>query len=174
MIFVPRKNIYTLKGPKWQRGSVSMSAFVNAAQQGAGGGGGEAFNEDITVGNETYCVDGTSDFYTEYGYWVSNYGSITGTTYSDGGANTRTVVVIAWEEQGAGSCSGARVIFRLLGTSIPNTDTTFVDIEWAEGTTYTRTSATYTASIGGHTQWVWSSVSTGPPTSGTHTAIVNT
>ncbi len=34
MIFVPRRNIYTRK-PYWQRGSVSVTPFANAAQQGA-------------------------------------------------------------------------------------------------------------------------------------------
>ncbi|KKN66732.1 hypothetical protein LCGC14_0468430 [marine sediment metagenome] len=33
MIFVPRRNIYTRR-PYWQRGSVSVTPFANAAQQG--------------------------------------------------------------------------------------------------------------------------------------------
>ncbi len=64
MIFVPRRNIYTRR-PYWQRGSVSVTPFANAAQQSVSGGvvtvSGETGISSVGAGNQTVRVDFLQD-----------------------------------------------------------------------------------------------------------------
>ena len=176
-ILIPTKNIYSPQRKwgmrKFQRGILHPIGFWSDS-----GGGGEAFNETITVGNEIYCSDGTSDDYLAFGWRTAGMGSITGTpadapTYIDGGSNSRAVNACFFEEVGGGSCNSTGTDFHIdrAGFDIPNTDTTFVNIVY-NGTTLTRASATYTANTGGDSRWRWSSQTSGP-TGGTATLIVN-
>jgi len=119
--------------------------------------GGAAYDETVTIATSSYCQDGTTDVYFDFGHPNSG-SSLSGTTYTDGSSTTRTVTRILWEEVGAGSCVGGYLYLRLDTASVPNTDNTFTEIEYA-GTTYTRGSATYTASTGGDTQWRWTETS---------------
>lgn len=180
MIFVPRKNIYTLKGPKWQRGSVSMSAFANAAQQGAGGGG---LDTTVTVGSGVYdsvqtSTTGSIDYFA-FGYAsgvdrlsLSNFGSIGTATYTDGGSNSRTVSGIYYTEVGGSASQDDNLYLSLNATSIPNTAATFVSIDY-NGTNYLRTAATYSGTLGSCSSWQWTNINPNGPTSGTPAFKVN-
>lgn len=107
--------------------------------------------------------DGTEDGY-DSGLIVAAMGSRSPTGYTDGGANSRTITLLASDSSSGG---GATVYFALSGTSIANTDTTFKRIV-INGVTYSRSSASYTASFSGSTLWIWTVSGAGFfPTSGT-------
>ena len=84
----------------------------------------------------------------DYYSYGSTVGSMDDTTYDDGGATERTVVGVHTTDV------SNYFIFSLEGTSIPNTDTTFVNVV-ANGVTYARADATYVASKNGGTHWYW-------------------
>ena len=69
----------------------------------------------------------------------------TGGSYTDGGGNSRTVTTLV--ERAAGT----DVYLEMSVASIPNTDTTFRTMFGL-----LRSSATYTANVGGRTRWTWS------------------
>jgi hypothetical protein len=108
---------------------------------------GGRFSAALTIGN-------SGGF---YGYFLSSYGSITSTVFG-----TKTVDRIIWDNTASGT-----VILSLHGTSVANSDSTFVALI-VDGHLLTRASATYTANDGsGRTQWAWSVDTSGYPTSGT-------
>lgn len=110
-------------------------------------GSGGRFAAALTVGNSA----------GEYGYFLSAYGSITSTAFG-----TNVVDRIIWDNTGSGA-----VILSLHGTSVANTDATFVALI-LDGRVLTRASSTYTANDGGgRTQWAWSVDTSGYPTTGT-------
>lgn len=113
----------------------------------------------ITLGN-----DGSGN----YGYASGVYGSLSQTGFTDHGGNSRTIAIVNWTV----SASGA-VGFRLSGTSISNSDTTFIRIQL--GTlVLARSSATYTANDGGgRTQWTWSVDTSALPTTGSQALNVD-
>lgn len=98
-----------------------------------------------TVYWDGFGYDGGADYYS-YG---TNVGSLGEDTYIDAGSNSRTVASIIWAE------GTEFVLFSLDGTSIPDTDTTFVELK-VRNTIYTRASRDgYTASRNGGTHWWW-------------------
>jgi hypothetical protein len=102
-----------------------------------------------------------------YGYVNGTYGTLTPATFVDGGGTTRTVAIWNWDNASSGS-----VGFRLSGTSVSNSDTTFISVN-VGGRILTRASATYTANDGtGHTLWSWSTNTSAYPTTGTVGATV--
>lgn len=90
------------------------------------------------------------------------------TNFQDAGNNTRTIRDLMWAQNtystrdtatsGGYNYSvlddGNILIFGLSGTSVPNSDTTFVSIV-VNGLTLTRTSAEYISSENGNTVWLW-------------------
>lgn len=134
---------------------------------------GPALDTTITsMGSDIYYVAGTSTTYFAYGYTsgvdylsLGNFGSIGSATYSDGGGTTRTISGIYYTEP-SGDADGDDLFFCLNTTSISNSNTTFVSIEY-NGQTYTRSSATYTASTGSCSTWRWLNINPNGPTTGT-------
>lgn len=178
MIFVPRKNIYT-RLPRWQRGSVSVTSFANAAQQNSEGT--SALNTTVTVSNGIYDADVTTsgtDFARVYGFdggvdilGVASFGSMAEQQYIDNGSTLRTIMNITWSDTGvSGTPAGEtdNIYFGITGTSVPDSNTTFSSFTY-NSVSYTRSSATtYTASVGGvNTFWQWDNVTPNGPTSGT-------
>ena len=135
----------------------------------------------VTVGQTLWFYVGGSidEYFYNYGYGdgtasetgIGTAGSIGDDTYTDSTSTTRTVAHIYYAEDTFGIGSAAdddSIYFGLSGTSIPNTDDTFVQIEY-NGQVYTRASAdVYTASEGGvNTTWQWRNVVPDGPKSGT-------
>ena len=141
-----------------------------------------ALDTIVTVGSDIWFNAGTEGTFLNYGYSGGTgtgtvtdcdaTGSIGDNTYTDAGATGRTVAHIYYAEDTGGIASGTEedtIFFGLVGTSIPNTDTTFREIEY-NGQTYVRNLSAYTASVGGlNTVWRWSNVSPNGPTGGTPT-----
>jgi hypothetical protein len=142
-----------------------------------------------SVGDIAYDSTGGSepDFAYLYGYKLnpsahpivttsSSSGGLNDTTYTDGGSNSRTIVYIGWSDTGVGGTPAGEtdnIYFGLDGNAIPNTDTTFVSIEY-DGQTYTRASASsYTNPSSTESCWQWNDVTPNGPTAGTPTLIVN-
>lgn len=84
------------------------------------------------------------------GYVAGVGGSMVDDDYVDDSSTTRTIVVIVGDG-GADTIT----VFALQGTSIPDTDDTFVAIE-CDSVFFYRTDATYDASDGGNSSWTWS------------------
>lgn len=111
----------------------------------------------ITIGD-----DGVSTF----GYTVGLYGSIGSDTYTDAGANSRTIALVQW--------NGTAVQIFMNGASIPDTDTTFTSIV-INGITFLRSARTTydgAASGGTKTKWLWSPDPGGEGFSGTIPFVV--
>lgn len=175
MIFTPRKNIYFPNRnwgmKKFQRGMLHPIGFWAPT--------GPALDTTITtMGNAIYDAD-SIDSWRVYGYnsgvdWGSyaNFGAIGSATYTDGGSNSRTISAIYYHEIGSPSTASDDLMFCLNATSISNTDTTFVSIDY-NGQNYTRASATYTATTGSCSTWRWSNINPDGPTTGTPALAVN-
>ena len=90
------------------------------------------------------------------------------TTFQDAGDNTRTIKDLMWAQNTYSTRNSATdsgynysaldagniLIFGIGGTSVPNSDTTFVSIV-VNGLTLNRTSAEYISSEAGNTVWLW-------------------
>jgi len=113
----------------------------------------------LNVGNDGVPVN--------YGYVSTVYGSITPAVFTDHGGNSRTVAIWNWNINASGGVS-----FRLLGTGIANSDTTFVSVAIG-GRVLLRSAATYTANDAGvRTQWTWSLDTSAYPITGAVQAVV--
>ena len=131
----------------------------------------------VTVGTSQWFDFGTEDTFYAFGYnditadpqGLDTVGSITVDNYVDGSAISRTVSGIYYTEDtfGVADPDDDSIYFGLIGTSVPNTDVTFREIEY-NGITYTRASAdVYSPSVGAaNTYWQWYAVSPNGPTSG--------
>ncbi len=166
--------------PKWQRGSVGATAFANAAQQNSEGT--DALNTTVTVASTPYDADvttGGTDYAFAYGFQdasadplgIAAIGSMGDVTYTDGGSTSRTITGIFWSDLGvSGTPAGEtdNIYFGISGTSVPDTNTTFLDFTY-NGTNYTRASRdTYLSSVGAvNTYWVYLNVVVNGPQSGT-------
>lgn len=145
----------------------------------AAAAGGVALDTTITsMGNQIYFADSSEDW-RYYGYdggvdfgSASNMGSIGDDTYTDGGSNSRTISALYYAEDGSGEPEEDNLLLSMNATSIPNTDTTFVSLEYG-GETYTRSTATYHATQGSASSWYWSNVAPNPPQSGNPVVIIN-
>lgn len=105
--------------------------------------------------------DGGNDYYGH----GTNQGAMTPNTYTDGSPTTRTISGLYWSQSNY-------LIFSLDTTSVPNTDTTFVSID-VDGNNYTRSSATYVASLNGASHWYWAEATRPFPASGDVPIVVN-
>ena len=130
----------------------------------------------VTVADALWFSDGTDDDYFVYGYndalvdplGTPTIGSMGTTTYTDGTPTTRTISFILYSDDtfGLDPSDEDSIWFGLVGTSIPNTDSTFRIIQY-NGVEYVRSDAAYTASFGGVvTYWQWANVSPNGPQSG--------
>lgn len=147
--------------------SVSVTAFANAAQQGAGGAG-AALTTQIDRGAEEYDVtpDTAQDPILAYGYgvageWYESYvgelsfGSIDNDTYTDGASTSRVIKGVVHKEPAFED----DFILSLDGTSITNSDATWLDITWDDISGTPRVidrsadANIYTASLNGSTHW---------------------
>lgn len=91
--------------------------------------------------------DGGTDW-----YGLSNFGSVSQTTFTDGGGTLRTMTSCYWSSLGS-------MFFFLSGTSIPDTDVTFKTLK-LNTTTFTRSArTTYNANKNGGTAWLWNQAS---------------
>lgn len=105
---------------------------------------------------------------SNYGYVTGSYGTLTPATFTDSAGNVRTIDIWNWDNQVSGT-----VGFRLHGTSITNSDATFISVNIG-GRVLTRAAAAYTANDGGgRTQWSWAANTSAYPLSGTVAAIVS-
>lgn len=155
-----------------------MTAIVMAAAGLAVPFSGTALNTTITsMGSAIYEADSV-DSWSAFGYasgvdylTLSNFGTIGAATYTDGGSNSRTISAIYYTEDGAPS-NEDDLYFCLNATSISNTDTTFVSIDY-NGVNYTRASATYTPTTGSCSTWRWLAINPNGPVSGTPALVVN-
>ena len=123
---------------------MSASAFPYGAIALAGASGllGSAL---ITIGYS----------YPQVGFLDGSFGAISPGTYTDGGSNVRTFKGVV-HDVGSGVFG-----FSLAGASIPNSDTTFSQLE-LNGFTFVRSSAYYTPSSGGNTLWTWNTANPFP------------
>ena len=155
-----------------------MTAIVMAAAGLAVPFGGAALDTTITsMGSAIYSADSV-DEWRAYGYTsgvdylgLSDFGTIGAATYTDGGSNSRTISAIYYTEAGAPS-NDDNLHFCLNATSISNSDTTFVSIDY-NGTNYLRSAATYTATTGSCSTWRWLNINPNGPVSGTPALVVN-
>ena len=132
-----------------------------------------------SMGSQVYDADSV-DSWTVYGYdggvdrfTYTNWGSIGSATYTDGGSNSRTISAIYYHEAGSPDVRADDLYLCLNATSIPDTDTTFVSLEY-NGETYTRASRlTYDGTTGSCSSWRWSNINPNGPVSGNPTVIIN-
>ena len=138
-----------------------------------------ALETTVTVGSDEWFDAGTEGDFFNFGYSAGPgggtqtdadaMGSIGDNTYVDGGATSRTVHHIYYTENTGGIADSLddSIFFGIVGTSIPDTDATFKEIEY-NGVTYTRASAdVYDSNQGGvNSTWQWNDVSPNGPTSG--------
>ena len=106
-----------------------------------------------------YSSKGGWDFNT-----TSSIGSMSSYVFADGGGTQRTITAVLWQKNlatGTGAVTGSTgttgnyLTFALLGTSIPDTNTTFTSIDLGS-TNFTRSSRTqYDSSENGGTFWRW-------------------
>ena len=151
-----------------------MTAIMMASM-GAAAITAAALETTVTVGDDFWFSSGTGDFWFQYGFSdgtasrtsIDVVGSISDNTYIDAGSTTRTIVHIYYtEDTGGEDTDDDSIFFGLSGTSIPNTDTTFRQIEY-DGVSYDRSAATYYSSVGAaNTVWRWSNVSPNGPVGG--------
>lgn len=130
----------------------------------------------VTVASALWFQDGTDDEFYVYGYndalsdplGTPTIGSMGTTTYTDGSATSRTISLVLYSDDtfGLDPSDEDSIWFALVGTGIPNTDTTFRIIEY-NGVEYERSAATYDNDWAGViTTWQWDNVSPNGPTSG--------
>jgi len=155
-----------------------MTAIMMAAAGLSIPFGGAALDTTITtMGNAIYDAD-SAQSWRAYGYTsgvdylaLGNFGAIGSATYTDGGSNSRTISAIYYTEAGAPT-NDDDLFFCLNATSISNTDTTFVSIDY-NGVNYTRASATYTATTGSCSTWRWLAINPNGPVTGNPALVVN-
>ena len=134
---------------------------------------------EITVGQDDFDEIGTDTDVFAYGYNVSgedylglsSFGSITDDVWTDATSTVRTVKALYWTEP-CGCPDDDTLHFSVDTTSVPDTDSVFIEIEY-NGVVYTRASRDgYTASLRGSTHWRWINVNPNPPSSGVREFIV--
>jgi len=142
--------------------------------------GGIALDTTITsMGSVIYDGDSVEDW-RAYGYdggvdrfVYSSFGTIGDDTYTDGGSTSRTISAIYYHESGSADSRSDDLYLCLNATSIADTDTTFVSLEY-NGELYTRASRlTYSGTLGSCSSWRWSNISPNGPTSGNPVVIIN-
>lgn len=122
----------------------------------------------VTVGSYDNAQPPPDD-YAAYGYngiavGIPTFGSRSPSAIVDGDGNSRTITRLLSD---GGTLISAQLYFALSGASIPDSDDTFRALVLG-GTTYLRSAAaTYTANIGGSTEWRWALAGSPFPTSGT-------
>ncbi len=143
---------------------------------GAAASTGQALETTITVGSSPWFSVGTDDSFSAFGYndaladpsGINTMGSISDPNWTDGGASPRVVSAVYYLENTGGISSiDDSLNFGVVGVSVPDTDITFTEIEYA-GVIYTRASAdTYIANVAGVVSWWrWLNVSPNPPSFG--------
>ena len=157
----------------------AVSSFPYGTVSAAGAAGSAALDTTITsMGNTIYDAD-SIDSWRVYGYnsgvdyySYANFGSIGSATYTDGGSNSRTISAIYYHEAGAPNAREDDLVLSLNATSIPDTDTTFVSLEY-NGQTYTRSSRTvYSGSFGSCSSWIWQNINPNGPVSGNPAVLI--
>ena len=112
--------------------SVSMTVVANAAQQGQG----PPLETQIDRGSQQFDADSVNDYFV-WGYAFSTdnffgtaaFGTMDDTTYIDGSSTSRTIRTMMDADSG-GSAGSGDVFFTLDGTSITDSDATWLDITW--------------------------------------------
>jgi len=118
----------------------------------------------IDRGRRVNDADSTGSYYT-YGYAVSNewfenvtgFGTMANSTYTDGGSTSRTIKGVVYYE--VGGLNSDDFVLSIDGTSVSNSDTTWLDLTWDDIAGTPRTmdrdvdTTTYTASLNGSTHW---------------------
>ena len=115
----------------------------------------------------------------------ASMGSFPSLGFTDGGSNSRSVAMVAWQKNtasGPGAVTGTTgvtgnyIALALNQTNVPNTNSTFASIE-IDGNTYNRSDAAeYNSSENNGTYWRWSLTDTqidALPTSGTCNVKLN-
>jgi len=154
-----------------------MTAIMMAAAGNTVPFTGIALDTTVTVASGFWTAISSLTSYFGYGYALGvdylslgNFGSIGSATYTDGGSNSRTISGIYYTDGALGDSDD--LFFCLNATSIGNTDTTFVSIDY-NGTNYLRSAATYTATTGSCSTWRWLNINPNGPVSGTPALVVN-
>jgi len=143
--------------------STSAMAFVNAAQQGAGGGG-SGLTTQIDRNSRTYDAD-SQDTWKLWGFagdgnnWhsVSAFGGMTTVTYTDGASTSRTIRSM-YDADAGGSPGGGDLFFSIDGASVTDSDATWLDITWDDTAGTPRTmdrSAEFAAAANVNSDTVW-------------------
>lgn len=140
---------------------------------------GVALDTTITsMGSQAYDGD-SEDTWFVFGYdggvdrwsYTTIGGSIGDDTYTDGGSSSRTISAIYWHEQGASSSREDDLYLCLDQTSVGDTDTIFISLEY-DGNTYLRSNGVYDGTTGSCSSWKWENA--GPlATTGNPTVIIN-
>lgn len=177
MIFIPKKNIYFPQRKwgmkKYQRGILHPIGFW-AATSGA------ALDTTITVAESPTAFDTTpaTDMNPCYAYGFDagadyfgfgTFGSIANGNWTDGGSNARTVSALYWTE----SCGGSEdleLYLNLDQISVPDTDTSFVSIDY-DGENFLRSARNQYISTTGRSTWIWTE--NAKPQSGTIDFVIN-
>lgn len=120
------------------------------------------FTALLTVGDSGAGIYGFANFTGNI------YGSLTSSTFTDRGGTSRTITAIHWDTAASGSLT-----LRLAGTGISNADSTFTSLR-VGGTVYPRSSALYSSNdAAGNSSWLWSTNTSGFPTSGSVSVAIN-
>lgn len=99
--------------------------------------------------------DRGADYFTTIGDPGDQFGSIATHTYTDGSSTSREITACYWTEV------GEEMFFSINGTSVPNTDETWIALE-IDGVFYARAGTGYWPSIGGASHWAIGNVLTNP------------
>lgn len=143
----------------------SVSAFPYGTVSAAGVSDEAALTTQIDRGQRSYDADSMQTYYL-WGFAgdannfhsATAFGTMDDVTYTDGSSTSRTIRSM-YDADGGGSPGGGDLFFSIDGTSVPNTDATFIDITWdnTAGTPITVDRSvdftSYTASQNGDTGW---------------------
>jgi hypothetical protein len=116
----------------------------------------------ITVGNIGGVTFGFSD---DSGLGL--FGSVADGSYDDATLTTRNLEAVFWDRTVGGAVS-----LYIDGTSVPNNDSTFTDLEIAGLGKLARSAASYSADILGNTRWLWTSINTSGYPNGSTASLV--
>ena len=144
--------------------AVSSFPYGTISSSGASG---DALTTQIDRGRDNYFADSTGTYYG-YGYNINNetyynfgvnFGTMDNDTYTDGGSTSRTIKGVVYFEPSPDTTYSDDFVLSIDTTSVPNTDTTWLDLTWDDTAGTPRTmdrnvdTTSYTASLNGSTHW---------------------
>jgi hypothetical protein len=137
-------------------------------------GGGLALDTTMTLSSVIYDADSVESWrYYGMDNGVDFNSSASFGSLANYDFDTFTISALYWAEDGAAASISDDLFFCLDTTSVADSDSTFISLEYS-GETYLRSDATYYATTGSATTWRWLNITPNGPTSGTPNVKVYT